>query len=57
MESTALALEVDGVSEALSPEVLAEFGEALLLAVADWADASCGLDRAALLPSIDCAVD
>jgi hypothetical protein len=32
-------------------------GEALLLAKAYWADASRGFDRAALLPSADCAAD
>ena len=32
-------------------------GEALLLAEADWVDASRGFDRAALLPSVDCAAD
>lgn len=56
-DSTALALEVDGVSEALAPEALVEFGEALLLAEADCADASCGLDRATSLFRADFAAD
>jgi hypothetical protein len=56
-DSTALAPEVDGVSEALAPEALAEFGKALLLAEADWAEASRGVDRAALLLRADCAAD
>jgi hypothetical protein len=56
-ESTALELDTDGVNEALAPEALTVLGEALLLADADWADASRGFDRAALLPSADCAAD
>tara|TARA_Y100000588_G_scaffold160117_1_gene174113 strand:+ start:14815 stop:15573 length:759 start_codon:yes stop_codon:yes gene_type:complete len=55
-ESTARALEAEGAMEALAPEALKELGVALLAAEADWAEASCGVLLAALLPIADWAV-